>query len=127
MIDAMATLRRLPRAYYAFALVLLVGFPDAMLLNGQRIEHFARGLAITLFVLWRLARRGYITWSLLVVWNAFLALALVSLADHGTWSVGAPLLFLCAAASVALLLTPSMREQVAVRGLFRRRRNIAGA
>lgn len=107
--------RALPRTYYAFALVLLAGFPGAMLAQGQRIEHFWRGLVIVLFLLWRLERRGRIVWTLMVVWNAFLVLAVLGTGDPGSWTTGAPLLLACALASVALLLSPSMRAYVGVR------------
>jgi peptidoglycan/LPS O-acetylase OafA/YrhL len=111
--------RELPRTYYAFAFVLLVGFPAAYLANGQHIEHFWRGLAIVLFLLWRIARRGRIVWTLMVVWNAFLALAIVGTTPLA-WTAGAPLLFACALASVVLLLSPAMREHMGMRGLLRR-------
>jgi hypothetical protein len=112
--------RQLPLTYYAFALVLLVGFPAAYLVDGQHIEHFSRGLAIVLFLLWRVARRGRIIWALMVVWNAFILLAILGTGGPGAWSAGAPLFLGCALASVLLLLSPSMREYVGVRALPRR-------
>src|SRR6476646_9956200 len=113
---------QLPRTYYAFALVFLIGFPAAALVNGDRIEHFWRGLAVVLCLLWRIARRGRIVWTLLLVWNAFLALSVIALTPLFEWSAGAPLLLACALASVALLLAPSMRYYVGVRPPLRRRR-----
>ena len=124
MIVAMSW-RQLPRNYYAFALVLLVGYPLAMIVNGQRIEHFGRGLAIVSFMLWRLARRGHIMWALLLVWNVVMVLAFVGTADPSSWTPGAPLFFLCMIAPVALLLSRSMREHVGVRGPFGRRGRLA--
>jgi hypothetical protein len=71
-------------------------------------------------MLWRIARRGYITWALLVVWNAVMALSVIAIGGPGSWTPGAPVFLLCALSSVALLLAPSMREYVGVGGLFRR-------
>lgn len=112
----------LPRTYYLFALVLLVGFPLAYVAGGQHIEHFWRVLVIVLCVLWRIARRGRIVWTLMVVWNAFLALAIVGTGEPGSWTAGTPLFIACALASVGLLVSPSMRGYVGVRGLLRRDR-----
>lgn len=111
----------LPSTYHALALLLLVGVPVAMLASGNRIEHFWRGTAIVLFLLWRLARRGHIVWALLIAWNAFLALTVIGIGGPGGWTVAAPLMLACAAGSLALLLTPSMRAYVGVRGALRRR------
>jgi hypothetical protein len=122
--DRSVALGRLPRTYHAFALVFLVGAPVAMLASGDRIEHFWRGLAIVLFLLWRLARRGHIVWALLLVWNTFLALSAIAIGGPGGWTVGAPLMLACSAACVVLLLTPSMREHVGVRV---RRRGVSRA
>jgi hypothetical protein len=114
-------LGRRPRSYYAFALLFLVGVPLAMLASGDHIEHFWRGLAIVLFLLWRLARRGHITWALLIVWNAFIALSVIAVGPGSGWNIDAPLPLACTLASLALLLSPSMREFVGVRGgLWRR-------
>jgi hypothetical protein len=112
--------RQLPRTYYAFALVTVAGFPVATLANGQHIEHFWRGLAIVLFLLWRVERRGRVIWTLMVVWNAFLALAIIGTGDPGSWTSGAPLLLACALPSITLLLSPSMRDYVGLRAIWAR-------
>ena len=112
--------RQLPGTYYAFTVITVAGFPVAMLANGQRVEHFWRGLAIVVFFLWRVERRGRVIWTLMVVWNAFVALAIIGTGDPGSWTSGAPLLLACAFMSIALLLSPSMRDHVGLRAIWRR-------
>lgn|GEM_PF-4329299 len=101
--------------------MLLVAFPDSLLLNGGRAAHVYRYLAIVFFVLWRLARRGRMTWRVLLAGNTFLTVAIAATLDPGEWTVGGPLLFACSLASVVLLLSPSMREHIWPRSLSRAR------
>jgi hypothetical protein len=101
--------------------VLLVAFPDSLLLNGGSAAHVGRYLLLVLFVLWRLARGGRMTWRLLLALNLFLTIAIAATVGPGQWTVGAPLLFACSLASVGLLLSRSMREHVWPRSLPRAR------
>ena len=99
--------------------MLLVAFPDSLLLNGSSAAHFGRYLVLVSFVLWRLARRGQMAWRLLLALNLFLTVAIAATVGPGQWTVGGPLLFACSLASVVLLLSRSLREHIWPRSLPR--------
>jgi hypothetical protein len=110
-------LHRIPRSYWAFVVLSVVVPPLTMVVTGQKLEPKLGGLAIVGLILWALARGSLFAWGLSLLWNLFLLLSIAAIGASGLELSGV-LLLLTAAASVGVLLSPSMRGHV---GLRRRR------
>jgi hypothetical protein len=106
--------RRLPRTYFAFALLTLFGLLPAILVDHDSIHPSAPGLAFIALLLIAVARGHVFGWALLLIWNAFLVLAVVAAAG-GTWLPGTPLVLLNGILCLALQVAPSMRAHVGLR------------
>ena len=89
---------RLPRAYLALLAVALLQFGFFVVVAHTRVK--PAGAAIYALLLWRLARGGAITWTLLLVANFLL----VSLTTLGIGSGGAGVLW----SNVAMIVIPSL-------------------
>jgi hypothetical protein len=112
-IDSMPT-RRLPRIFFPLAILTIFGTLPAMLIDGDSIRPSAAGLVVIALLLVGVARGSTVAWTLLVIWNAFVVLA-VAAAFGGSWLAGAPLLLVNAILCLALLLAPSMRAHLGAR------------
>jgi hypothetical protein len=101
-----------PTHLFPLAILTLFGSLPAMLIDGESIRPSAAGLAVIALLLVGVARGSMLAWTLLVIWNAFVVLA-VAAAFGGSWLAGAPLLLLVnAIVCLALLLAPSMRAHL---------------
>ena len=106
---------QLPRTYLPFALLTMIGPAIVMLIQGDALHPSAPGLVFVALLLLGLARRSRVAWSLLLAWNAFLALAVAAISG-GTWLLpSGPLFVLIALTSVGLLVSPSMLQHVGIR------------
>jgi hypothetical protein len=85
-------------------------------LSSKRALHpSAPGLVFVALLLLGLARRSLVAWSLLLAWNAFMAVAVAAISG-GTWLLpSGPLFVLIALTSVGLLASPSMLQHVGIR------------
>ena len=102
-----------PRTYLPFVLLTVAAPPLIMLVHGDRIHPSAPGLAFVALLLLGLARGSVVSWTLLLLWNLLMLLAIAAATGAGMqWS--APVLLMVALASVALLLSSSMRRHVGV-------------
>jgi len=66
--------RRLPRTYFALAVVTMSGILPAMLVDHDSIHQSAPGLVLIALLLIAVARGHVVGWALLLIWNAFLVL-----------------------------------------------------
>ena len=102
-----------PPTYLPFVLLTVAAPPLIMLVQGDRIHPSVPGLAFVALLLLGLARGSAVSWTLLLLWNLFMSFAIAAATGAGMlWS--APLLLVVALASVALLLSSSMRRHVGI-------------
>jgi hypothetical protein len=114
----MRTWRRLPRIYLPFAALTTFGPLPVMLLQHDPIHVHGVALAIDLGLLAAIAEGSTVAWTLVLLWNGFLTLAVVfASTSGGSMTVGAPLFALLGMSCAAMQLSPAMRAHV---GLKRR-------
>jgi hypothetical protein len=104
------SLRQFPRTYIALVLMEFVGQPVLFLATGSPLHPSPGGLIILALIVMGIARRSYLAWGLLLTWTAFEFFAVtLLLASSSQTTAGIAWLFYNAA-SLALLLSPTMRR-----------------
>jgi hypothetical protein len=101
----------LPATYYALVATLLALIPVTMAATGQHVAPNA-GVAILALLLWGVARRSWLSWSLLLIWNVFYVLAIALVVPGGSISASGLAILACSALAAGLLLSPSMRAHL---------------
>jgi hypothetical protein len=104
-------MRRPPWQYLVFAPLTIFGQLLVVWASGSPIQPSPGGLACFALLLFGLARRWALAWTLLVAWNA-LMLVLVSGAAFAGARPTVVLAIVLHAASLALLLSPGIRRHV---------------
>lgn len=99
--------------YLPFALLTMFGPLGIMVLQHDPIHAKPAGIAFVAILLFAVLRGSLISWTLVLLWNAFLVFAAAAAVSHpGSVTLGAPLLPLLGLSCAAMQLTPSMRHHV---------------
>jgi hypothetical protein len=116
--------RRLPRIYLPFAALTMFGPLPVMLLQHDPIHVHIVALVIEVGLIAAIAGGSAVAWTLLLLWNGLLTLAVIFASASGdSMTVGAPLFALLGISCAAMQSSPAMRAHV---GLKRRRVPPAG-